>query len=105
MHQCGSPGELHLGLHSTEIVEGWTSIYSGTPWSGQEVKWNCATFSGFAPTLSQVEVMEERKTDQEVASEAGEGSRQVEQHESENASSVGESEMKAELVTTTGKEL
>ena len=50
--------------------------------------------------------MEERKTDQEVASEAGEGSRQVEQqHESENASSVGESETKAESITTIRKEL
>ena len=30
VHQCGSPGELHLGLHSTEVVEDWTSILWNT---------------------------------------------------------------------------
>ena len=52
-----------------------------------------------------MEVIEERKTDQEAASEAGKGSRQVEQHDNGNASSVGESETKAESITTIGKEL
>ena len=56
-------------------------------------------------TTVLVEVTEESKTGQELASEAEEDSRQVEQHDSGNASSVGESEMKAELVTTVGKEL
>jgi len=56
-------------------------------------------------TTVQVEVTEENKTGQELASEVGEDSRQVEQHDSGNASSAGESEMKAESVTTIGKEL
>ena len=56
-------------------------------------------------TTMQVEVTEESKTGQELASEVGEDSRQVEQHDSGNASSVGESEMKAELVTIAGEEL
>ena len=53
----------------------------------------------------QVEAMEERKTGQELASEVGEDSKQVEQHDSGNASSTGESETKAELVATIRKEL
>ena len=56
-------------------------------------------------TTVQVEVTEESKTGQELASEVGEDSRQVEQHDSGNASSVGESEMKAESVTIAGEEL
>lgn len=56
-------------------------------------------------TTMQVEVTEESKTGQELASEVGEDSRQVEQHDSGNASSAGESEIKAESVTTVGKEL
>ena len=56
-------------------------------------------------TTVQVEEMEERKTGQELASEVGEDSRQVEQHDSGNASSTGESETKAESVATIGKEL
>ena len=56
-------------------------------------------------TTMQVEVTEESKTGQELASEVGEDSRQVEQHDSGNASSAGESEMKTESVTTIGKEL
>ena len=56
-------------------------------------------------TTVQVELTEESKTGQELASEVGEDSRQVEQHDSGNASSAGESEMKAESVTIVGKEL
>lgn len=56
-------------------------------------------------TTVQVEVTEESKTGQELASEVGEDSRQVEQHDSGNASSAGESEMKAEPVTIVRKEL
>ena len=56
-------------------------------------------------TTVQVEVTEESKTGQELASEVGEDSRQMEQHDSGNASSAGESEMKAESVTIVGKEL
>ena len=56
-------------------------------------------------TTMQVEVTEESKTGQELASEVGEDSRQVEQHDRGNASSAGESEIKAESVTTVGKEL
>ena len=56
-------------------------------------------------TTVQVELTEESKTGQELASEVGEDSRQVEQHDSGNASSAGESEIKAESVTTVGKEL
>ena len=53
-------------------------------------------------TTVQVEVTEESKTGQELAYEIGEGSRQVEQHDSGNAR---ESELKAESVTSAGKEL
>ena len=56
-------------------------------------------------TTVQVEVTEESKTGQELASEVGEDSRQVEQHDSGNASSAGESEMKPEPVTIVRKEL
>ena len=56
-------------------------------------------------TTVQVELTEESKTGQELASEVGEDSRQVEQHDSGNTSSAGESEMKAESVTIVGKEL
>ena len=56
-------------------------------------------------TTVQVELTEESKTGQELASEVGEDLRQVEQHDSGNASSAGESEMKAESVTIVGKEL
>ena len=39
MHQCGSPGEFHLGLHSTEVVEDWPSVLWNTVvWPGGEVK-------------------------------------------------------------------
>ena len=64
-----------------------------------------ATSANGTDSTVQVEVMEERKTGQELASEVGEDSRQVEQHDSGNASSTGESETKAESVATIGKEL
>ena len=39
VHQCGSPGELHLGLHSTEVVEDWTSVLWNTMvWPGGKVE-------------------------------------------------------------------
>ena len=39
MHQCGSSGEIHLGLHSTEVVEDWPSIFWNTVvWPGGEVE-------------------------------------------------------------------
>ena len=73
--------------------------------SGKDTSNEKSSSANSTDTTVQVEVIEEMKTDQEVASEAGEGSRQVEQHESENASSVGESETKAESITTIEKEL
>ena len=39
VHQYRSPGELHLGLHSTEVVEDWTSILWNTMvWPGGKVE-------------------------------------------------------------------
>ena len=39
VHQCRSPGELHLGLHSTEVVEDWTSVLWNTMvWPGGKVE-------------------------------------------------------------------
>ena len=73
--------------------------------SGKDSSNEKSSSANSTDTTVQVEVMEERKTDQEVAPEAGESSRQVEQHDSGNASRAGESETKAESVTTIGKEL
>ena len=39
MNQYGSSGGLHLGLHPTEVVEGWPSILWNTVvWPGSKVK-------------------------------------------------------------------
>ena len=39
MHQYGSPGGVHLGLHPTEVVEDWPSILWNTVvWPGSKVE-------------------------------------------------------------------
>ena len=93
------------GKDSTANGKDSSAHGKGSTASGKDTSNEKSSSVNSTETTVQVEVMEERKTDQEVVSEAGEDSRQVEQHDSGNASSAGESETKAELVTTIRKEL